>query len=386
MKSVREIVLGNREAARRIDRLRGGDLSVRTRHGLASSERLLLEACPGDARNVLTIGDARGVVAMGARARSADLGAVAHLVFDAYEAREVRAECEANGVSVRVVLEAHVPGSLDPGPWDAILLTAPRESALLRELVEESHDALPVGGRFYLAGARSSRALVGLVKDVFGNAVPQARPKGPARLVVSRRQREKPARRARLHVQEKEVAGVRLKLELRPGVFGARGLDAGTRLLIERLRVPPGARVLDLGAGTGVLGIAAGLMGVPREVVLVDSNARAVELARANAIANGLDSARVVLSGDLVDLGGPFDLALVNPPYYGDFRIARALVAAAHAHLAPGGRIQLVAKAAHDHAEVVRERFGVAAVEIVQGYGIIEACRAERPSGAAPDS
>lgn len=72
----------------------------------------------------------------------------------------------------------------------------------------------------------------------------------------------------------------------------------------------PGASVLDVGTGTGVLAIAAKKLGAGR-VVGTDNDAMSVELAQENASVNG--TPELELSGkELTQVKGPFDLVVAN--------------------------------------------------------------------------
>ena len=81
-----------------------------------------------------------------------------------------------------------------------------------------------------------------------------------------------------------------------------------------------GARVLDLYAGSGALGLEAVSRGA-RTTVLVDSDERAVATLRSNVARLGLDA--VVVDAPVQRFldegpdrhGGPFDLVLLDPPY-----------------------------------------------------------------------
>jgi release factor glutamine methyltransferase len=90
-----------------------------------------------------------------------------------------------------------------------------------------------------------------------------------------------------------------------------------TALLVEALHaaaVPPGARVLDIGTGTGALAIAAIRAGAA-EVTGVDVSRRAVWTARVNAALRRMPL-RVRLGNALeVVADESFDLVLCNPPY-----------------------------------------------------------------------
>lgn len=79
-----------------------------------------------------------------------------------------------------------------------------------------------------------------------------------------------------------------------------------------------GARVLDLYAGSGALGLEALSRGAA-EVMLVESGPRVLPVLRANVAAVGLPSARVVGGTVSSVVSGPpparFDLVLADPPY-----------------------------------------------------------------------
>ncbi|MEM6675318.1 MAG: methyltransferase [Planctomycetota bacterium] len=88
-------------------------------------------------------------------------------------------------------------------------------------------------------------------------------------------------------------------------------------LVVERLAdrpSPSGARVLELGAGLGLVGIAAALLADgPVDLTLTDHDPLALEALRANAALNGLDDARIVeLDWHRPEgvLDGAFDLVL----------------------------------------------------------------------------
>ena len=83
------------------------------------------------------------------------------------------------------------------------------------------------------------------------------------------------------------VKGVELRLETAPGLFSPRAVDAGTLAMLSRAEFGPEDKVLDLGCGYGVVGLAAARLGRPDRVWLLDKDPAAVELARVNLAANG---------------------------------------------------------------------------------------------------
>ncbi len=385
------IVLGDPSSERVVrETLREGALTVQSRRGLRLTERLLIEALPAAAPASLLAGlDTEGAVAIAARALWGHAPAVSWFHLDAYLARKVREVLSRNDAAdVGVVLAPDLPGVAVPGepappaaaPLDLVALPFPTtgEALLGRELIEEAHVALRVGGRL-LAATDNAKGewLRKVLKEIFGGKVGIKEQAKRGVCFIATRTREKAEVRGHGHTVKLEVGPAEsgapprtLELATRPGVFGHARIDGGTRALAERLDAREGERVLDLGCGYGPLGLAAATRA--REVVLVDSNARAVLLAARNAAANGLSAARALLRADLEDLEGPFDLALANPPYFSNFRIARAFVEKAAELLRRGGRLALVAKAVAEHAAIVRETIGEPRIELTPGgYGII---------------
>lgn len=102
-----------------------------------------------------------------------------------------------------------------------------------------------------------------------------------------------------------------------------------------------GARVLDLFAGSGALGLEAASRGAER-VVLVDSSPAAAAACRRNAAALGLPGVEVRAQAVAGFLAGTpvedlFDLALVDPPYdLAEEALAAVLHDLAQRWLAPG--------------------------------------------------
>jgi ribosomal protein L11 methyltransferase len=101
-------------------------------------------------------------------------------------------------------------------------------------------------------------------------------------------------------------------VELGPGGFG-NGDHPSTRLILEALiaRMKGGERVLDVGCGSGVLGLAAVRLGAAHALA-VDVDASAVEATRRNAALNGMGEHLHATLGPLRDLGAPFDIVVAN--------------------------------------------------------------------------
>ncbi len=130
----------------------------------------------------------------------------------------------------------------------------------------------------------------------------------------------------------------------RPGVFSHRRLDAGARQLMLAADIGPEDNVLDMGCGAGAVALAAAFR-TSGTVFGVDSNARAIECLKRAAELNGLTNIAPVWNADgQIEFSCNIDIALANPPYYGNDAIAQHFVDTALAALRPGGALLVVNK------------------------------------------
>ena len=116
-----------------------------------------------------------------------------------------------------------------------------------------------------------------------------------------------------------------------------------------------GARVLDLFAGSGGLGIEALSRGAAH-ATFVDVAKTALTVVRTNLRELGLDARATVLAGDAIAAarqGGPWQLVFIDPPDDSDLAM-RAVLAIPPANLAPGAAIVIE----HDRRHVPPETIG----------------------------
>lgn len=107
--------------------------------------------------------------------------------------------------------------------------------------------------------------------------------------------------------------GKRKKLIIDPGVAFGTGTHATTSLCLELIEnYCENATFLDIGCGSGILGIGAGLLGA-KSVVGVDIDAVAVRVANENAEMNNVADITEFIEGDLTDkITGKFDVVCAN--------------------------------------------------------------------------
>lgn len=109
------------------------------------------------------------------------------------------------------------------------------------------------------------------------------------------------------------------------GAFAGTRIDIGTRALLEALPklVPDAEQVIDLGCGTGVLGVAAAMARPGVHVIATDQSAAAVDSTRATIAANdtpelGLAERMTVVRDNGLESqpDESADLILLNPPFH----------------------------------------------------------------------
>ncbi len=138
---------------------------------------------------------------------------------------------------------------------------------------------------------------------------------------------------------------VLVKLVTRPGVFSHRQLDNGARQLLDAIDVYPQSSLIEIGCGSGAVCMAAAMREPSATVVAIDSNSRAIDCLNRGIRLNGIENLTAKLNHDgQLDEAGTFDMALGNPPYYADFRIAEHFIQTALNALRVGGRLVLVTK------------------------------------------
>jgi len=259
---------------------------------------------------------------------------------------------------------------------------------------------LEPGGRLLLAGS-NALGVVSAVKRLADQL-------GQAGIVVANRARSRVVRfekdagpgpqsesTSRVPVQVESLRGEisEFALETAPGVFSAKKLDAGSQMLLSALprfagHKPP-ARIVDLGCGNGVLGIAAASLWPDAEVLLADADARAVACAGANLERLELaDRCRVVWWDAREEpLERRFQLALVNPPFHDrgpevDLGPALALFGSLAGWLKPSGRALLVANRTLPYERPLSEMGTLEILQSARGYKLLSLKRSSRSPGA----
>lgn len=273
-----------------------------------------------------------------------------------------------------------------PGPFPAVCLRLPRSREALEFALHAALSVTRPGGRVFVYGANDEGIgstpgrLEGLVGPVAQRAnarrcrVLEGRWGGGATPASGIRLRAPLS--AWREVREVDLGWGPIPWAAYPGTFAGGRLDPGTALLLRALpTVPEGARVLDFGAGTGIVAAAVRRGSPGAEVILLEPDALAREAAREN-----VPGARfATLEGWSRE--GPYRAVVSNPPYHlgkgESMEVVASLVTGSAGALARGGELRLVVQRRLPVEALLRGAFGE--VEALTDEGPYRVWRAARP-------
>lgn len=148
------------------------------------------------------------------------------------------------------------------------------------------------------------------------------------------------------------------------GVFCADRLDIGTRFFLRHLPESHGpARVVDLGCGNGVVGLAVALANPDAELLFVDESHQAVASAAATYAANASGAARFLVGDGMAGIEREsVDLVLNNPPFHSHQATtdttAWRMFTGSRAALRPGGELWVIGNRHLGYHAKLRRIFG----------------------------
>lgn len=341
------------------------------------SERLLIQTLselPAGRMLCNTVGRAQLAAAFAVRHPASP---VVCWMLDLYVLRESQAVVAALP-NLQLLCAADPPATA----FDLVLWAVRRhgEGELVRELLQLGHQRLTDEGVLGAAVDHpDDQWLHGQLRELFHKVTRQPHGRGVVYLCRRKRPRKLKEYAAQFSFRD---GPRRIVFRTRPGVFSHRQVDAGTRALVKTMHVPPGARVLDLGCGSGAAGIAAVLRHEGVRLDALDSNPRAIEAVAWAAQQNGVaDHVRTILACDAEGVPpATYDLVLANPPYYSHYRLAELFVQAARQGLRPGGTLLLVTKATAWYRQHLPRWFADIQEHVVSGYTVFQARLSQTPA------
>ena len=171
---------------------------------------------------------------------------------------------------------------------------------------------------------------------------------------------------------EAELRGRIYKFTTDTGVFSRNRVDRGSELLIKAMNIDINDKILDMGCGYGPIGIVAADLANEGEVLMVDINQRAVELARKNLKKNYISNATAIVNDGFENLTEKdYSVILMNPPFRTGKKIVYPLLEKSLEYLQQKGSLYTVCmtrQGAKTLAKKMDEIFGNV-IEVDKGSG-----------------
>lgn len=144
-------------------------------------------------------------------------------------------------------------------------------------------------------------------------------------------------------VFSEQLCGREFRFRTTWGLFSPKGIDEGTRLLLDFIKVNETDNCLDLGCGYGPIGLVLASLAPEGQTLMVDKDFVAVDYACKNIDLNHINNAEAILSNAFSDVGGRrFDLIASNIPAKVGKEMLAIIIQDAFEHLQPGGHFYVV--------------------------------------------
>lgn len=170
------------------------------------------------------------------------------------------------------------------------------------------------------------------------------------------------------------VSGISFSFFTDNGVFNKKGLDYGTRLLLENLDLDSKNSFLDVGCGCGPIGIYISKL-TNGKVDMIDVNNRAIHLAEKGIKENDLKNIKVFSSDAYNNVSDKYDCILTNPPIHAGKKKVYEIFEGGRDHLNDGGEIWTVIRKDQGAKSLIKDMSDMYTSEVIckdKGFYIIK--------------
>lgn len=157
------------------------------------------------------------------------------------------------------------------------------------------------------------------------------------------------------------------------GVFNKKGLDYGTRLLLENIDLKNKNSFLDVGCGCGPIGIYISKK-TNVKVDMIDINDRAIHLCKMSIKENNLSNINVFKSDVYENVNDKYDMIITNPPIHAGKMKVYDIIEEAKEHLTKNGELWIVIRKDQGAKSLIKDFSEIYDFEIVtkdKGFYII---------------
>ncbi len=160
------------------------------------------------------------------------------------------------------------------------------------------------------------------------------------------------------------------------GIFSKKGLDYGSRLLIENLPYKTlEGNILDMGCGNGAIGIVIAKLSNTL-AHMVDINFKALELAKINAKLNNVENILIYESNIYEKVNSKFKLIVTNPPIRAGKKIVYEMLEKAVNYLLDDGELWFVIREKQGAKNTIKHLSLIYEMTIItrkKGYFVVKA-------------
>ncbi|HAJ70380.1 MAG: class I SAM-dependent methyltransferase [Alkalibacterium gilvum] len=171
----------------------------------------------------------------------------------------------------------------------------------------------------------------------------------------------------------------KLKLTTDSGVFSKERVDYGSKVMIESIdpSIFPNEKLLDMGCGYGPVGLSLAKAYPNLTVHMVDVNERALDLARKNALENGINNVNIYMSSIYEEIKEKdFGAIISNPPIRAGKKVVHEIISESYRYLAEDGVLIIVIQkkqGAPSAKQKMIDTFGnVERIALDKGYWVLQ--------------
>lgn len=150
------------------------------------------------------------------------------------------------------------------------------------------------------------------------------------------------------------------------GVFNKKGLDYGTRVLLENIDLSDKKTFLDVGCGCGPIGIYIAKQSLNYTVDMIDINEKVVSLTNKSIKLNNLDNAKVFVSNIYENINSKYDMIITNPPIHAGKKVVYEIIRKADNYLNKNGELWIVIRKDQGAKSLIKDMSDIYDFEIIK--------------------
>ena len=150
------------------------------------------------------------------------------------------------------------------------------------------------------------------------------------------------------------------------GVFNKKGLDYGTRVLLENINLENKNSFLDVGCGCGPIGIYIAKQSNSYTVDMIDVNEKAVILTNKSIKLNNLNNINAYVSNVYENVTKQYDMILTNPPIHAGKKVVYEIIRGAYNLLNNNGELWIVIRKDQGAKSLIKDMSDIYDFEIMK--------------------